>query len=56
MEPMASGLLGEFRRLDAAQGGTRRRDVVVATLDQRNHGERRANKNWKPFAKNPRQL
>lgn len=55
MEPMAAGLLGEFRRLDAEHGG-RKRDVIVATLDQRNHGERRVNKTLKPFAKNPRQL
>jgi hypothetical protein len=32
MEPMASGLIGEFRRLEAESGRRRTRDVIVATL------------------------
>lgn len=59
MEPMAAGLLGELRRLDAAHGahgGGRTHDTIVATLDQRNHGERRVNKTLQSFEKNPRQL
>jgi len=33
MEPMASGLIGEARRLDTEVNGRRRtRDVLVATL------------------------
>lgn len=55
MDHMASGLIGEIHRMEAASGKPRVRDVLVVTLvrtqivwgvmtdttqDQRNHGER----------------
>ncbi|BEI79790.1 hypothetical protein CcaverHIS002_0103190 [Cutaneotrichosporon cavernicola] len=56
MEPMASGLIGEFRRLEAESGRRRARDVIVATLDQRNHGERRRIRSKETFDSNPARL
>lgn len=72
MEPMASGLIGEIRRLEAAGARRKTRDVIVATLvsapppplaspiadrqDQRNHGERRRIRNKESFETNPGRL
>ncbi|WOO79942.1 uncharacterized protein LOC62_02G003456 [Vanrija pseudolonga] len=57
MDGMATGVLGEIRRLDREAGGTRRRDVLVVTMDQRNHGERRRHRKGNlPFPKNPHRL
>ncbi|KAL1409340.1 hypothetical protein Q8F55_003322 [Vanrija albida] len=57
LDGMATGLLGEIRRLDAEAGHTRRRDVLVVTMDQRNHGERRRHRKGNlPFPKNPHRL
>jgi hypothetical protein len=39
--PMAAGLLGEMKRLEAQSGCRPKRDFIVVTIDQRNHGERR---------------
>jgi hypothetical protein len=38
---MAAGLLGEMKRLEAQSGCRPKRDFIVVTIDQRNHGERR---------------
>jgi len=43
MEPMASGLVGEVRRLAAAGDRAQTHDLIVVCLDQRNHGDRRRN-------------
>ncbi|GMK56131.1 hypothetical protein CspeluHIS016_0211870 [Cutaneotrichosporon spelunceum] len=40
MEPFARGMLGEVARLASENGRRRTRDLLVVTLDHRNHGER----------------
>jgi hypothetical protein len=54
MEPFARGMLGEVRRLAAESGRTRTRDLLVVTLDHRNHGQRLKVKNTNlAYDKNP---
>ena len=56
MEAMACGLIGEINRLHEVGGRRKTRDVLVATLDQRNHGERRRIRDGKKFGNNPARL
>jgi hypothetical protein len=57
MEPMASGLLGEIKKLEQAGGRKKARDVLVVTLDHRNHGERTRYRNVNlSYDKNPLHL
>ncbi|BEI93114.1 uncharacterized protein CcaverHIS019_0507420 [Cutaneotrichosporon cavernicola] len=56
MEQMAYGVLGEARRLDKEGGRKVLRDMIVVTLDHRNHGARRRNPNGLVFANNPLRL
>ncbi|BEI85789.1 hypothetical protein CcaverHIS002_0600760 [Cutaneotrichosporon cavernicola] len=54
MEPFARGMLGEVSRLAAESGRRRTRDLLVITLDHRNHGERlRHKKTNLAYDKNP---
>lgn len=54
MEPFARGMLGEVRRLAGESGRTRTRDLLVITLDHRNHGQRLKVKNTNlAYDKNP---
>lgn len=54
MEPFARGMLGEVSRLAAESGRKRTRDLLVVTLDHRNHGTRMKHKNTNlAYDKNP---
>lgn len=46
MEPMATGMIREAARFTGRQ---RARDVLVVTIDQRNHGDRYRYKNGITF-------
>lgn len=43
LDNMASGIVGEIHCLAALSGRRKTHDVIVVTLDQRNHGERKKN-------------
>lgn len=54
MQPFARGMLGEVSRLAAESGRKRTRDLLVVTLDHRNHGTRLKHKNTNlAYDKNP---
>ncbi|KAL1411867.1 hypothetical protein Q8F55_002844 [Vanrija albida] len=56
MENFASGMFHEIRRLGAEGKARVTRDVIIVTLDQRNHGKRRLKKDQLSYKNNPLRL
>lgn len=55
MEAMASGIVGEAGALAAAGGRRKTRDLLVVTLDHRNHGTRLKHRDTNlSYEKNPK--
>lgn len=55
MAPMAYGIIGEAAHLPL-NGRQRTHDLLVVTLDQRNHGARRRVRNGRSFESDPARL